>query len=293
MDLATVRQRLADLWGAVPVAEVYVEHHERVVFRTVTPSGVRVVVKGFSDPTKLDAERVALRAAGSAGIPVPTVLRHLPGVLVLSWLDGEPLLSTSPARYWAAAGETLCRLHHDAAPDGVPGFGGSDDWCGWFQGWLPEARQRTRELLPVPVAERLSRVLEAGYAMLGAPPKRLLHGDCTSIHWRIRDDGVAGMLDLGDACVGDPVWDLVVLTHWDAQRLPVVLDGYRAGPELRERVHRLFQPYRVTRHLLAVDWLLGHGYDPGPTIRELTRLANDAGISRTGQIRSGWARKGD
>jgi Ser/Thr protein kinase RdoA (MazF antagonist) len=292
MDLAMARRRLAGHWGGpVQVAEVYVEHHERVVFRTVTPGGSQVVVKGFADPARMEAERVALRAAGAAGVPVPGVLEHLPGVLVLSWLEGEPLLSASPDRCWAAAGRTLRRLHRGAAPDGVPGFAGSDEWWGWIRCWLPGARQRLRELLPAAVADRLCRVLESGYVTVEAPPGRLLHGDCMSIHWRIRADGVAGVLDFGDACVGDPVWDLVVLTHWDETRLPAVLHGYRAGPRLRARVRRLFAPYRVTRHLLAVDWLLEHGYDPAPTIRELTRLAG-GGISPTGRDRSGWVRRG-
>lgn len=291
MDLATVRRRLVRHWRAtVRVGEVYVEHHERVVFQSVTPTGTRVVVKAFAEPARLAVELAALRAAGTAGVAVPEVVEHLPGLLVLSWLDGEPLRSTSPDRYWSAAGSTLRRLHENAATHGIPAAG-SDDWWGWLRGWLPEARERTRELLPVAAADRLSRILEDGYATADVPPKRLLHGDSASIHWRIGHDGVAAMLDFGDACVGDPVWDLVVLTHWDEGRLAAVLDGYRADPALRARVDRLFEPYRVARHLLAVDWLLDHGYDAHATLRELTRLATWTGRDRTAPI--GWARKGD
>jgi aminoglycoside phosphotransferase (APT) family kinase protein len=159
-------------------------------------------------------------------------------------------------------------------PIGANGFAGSGDWWGWFRDFLPQARQRIRELCPADVAARLCRDLHVG-AEAGAddvPPKCLLHGDSASIHWRIDGDGSAGMLDLGDACVGDPVWDLVVLTHWDEARLPAVLDGYRADDLLRARVRRRYEPYRVVRHLLAVDWLIEHGYDPAATVRELGRI---------------------
>jgi Ser/Thr protein kinase RdoA (MazF antagonist) len=282
MDRATATRRLAGRWGVtVPVHEVYVEHHERVVFGTVTPTGRRAVVKAFADPNRLAVELAAIHAAAAAGVVVPEVVDRLPGMLVLAWLDGRPLLSASPDPHWAAAGRTLRRLHDHAATGGVPGFAGSDDWWSWFRGCLPKARPRIRELCPAAAATRLCRVLEVGIEVgsevgsgpTDVPPTCLLHGDSTSIHWRIRDDGSAGMLDLGDAGVGDPVWDLVVLTHWDAARLPAVLDGYGADHSLRVRVDRLFQPYQVVRHLLAVDWLLDHGYDPAATIRELDRLA--------------------
>lgn len=302
MDLATVRQRLAARWGvSVPVHEVYVEHHERVVFRTASPTGRRVVVKAFADPCRPAAEAAALHAASAAGVRVPEVVERFADVLVLGWLDGRPLLSASPDRHWAAAGSTLRRLHDHAATDGVTGsagiynsarvnnsagINGFADWWGWFRAFLPQARQRTRELFPADVAARLCQSLEVGTARLcrgleigsqaGAndvPPRCLLHGDSASIHWRIGSDGSAGMLDLGDACVGDPVWDLVVLTHWDEARLPAVLDGYRADDPLRARVGRRYEPYRVVRHLLAVDWLIDHGYDPAATLRELGRIA--------------------
>ncbi len=274
MDLATVRQRLATRWGViVPVAEVYVEHHERVVFRTATPAGRRVVVKAFADPGRLAAEAAALHAAAAAGVPVPEVAERFPDILVLGWLDGRPLLSESPDRHWAAAGRTLRRLHDHATTDGVTAPAGSNDW---FHGFLPRARRRIRELCPADIAAGLCGVLDVG-ADDDVSPGCLLHGDSASIHWRIGGDGAAGMLDFGDAGVGDPVWDLVVLTHWDEARLPAVLDGYRADSPLRARVRRLYEPYRVVRHLLAVDWLVDHGYDPAATLRELSRIAAQPG----------------
>ncbi|MGH3648234.1 MAG: phosphotransferase, partial [Micromonosporaceae bacterium] len=88
-------------------------------------------------------------------------------------------------------------------------------------------------------------------------------------------------IDFGDGGLGDPVWDLVVLTHWDAERLPAVLAGYRPDPATRDRLRQLYRPYQISRHLLAVEWLTDHGYDPAPTLDELTRIASQRDISRS------------
>jgi hypothetical protein len=72
------------------------------------------------------------------------------------------------------------------------------------------------------------------------------------------------------------VQDLAVLTLWDHDRLPAVLDGYGADEALRARVADAAPAYRALRHLAAVAWLLDHDIDPEPTYVELGRLANDA-----------------
>jgi hypothetical protein len=38
----------------------------------------------------------------------------------------------------------------------------------------------------------------------------------------------------------------------------------------------------VVRHLLAVDWLIDHGYDPAATVRELGRIARQHTAVATG-----------
>jgi hypothetical protein len=54
----------------------------------------------------------------------------------------------------------------------------------------------------------------------------------------------------------------------------VVLDGYGADVALRRHLDAVFLPYTVIRHLLAISWLVEHGFDAGPTVAELHRLAS-------------------
>jgi len=78
--------------------------------------------------------------------------------------------------------------------------------------------------------------------------------------------GIAAVLDLGDACTGDPVWDLAVLTLDDPGRLDDVLTGYVPPPGLARRVSALARPYRLLRWLGEASWLYDHGFDPEPSI---------------------------
>jgi len=104
-----------------------------------------------------------------------------------------------------------------------------------------------------------------------APPAVTLHGDCVPIHVRLsHDDEVVGLLDLGDACRGDPAWDLAVLTMRSPERLPAVLDGYRADSELRAWAGEAWPVYRALRLIAEVGWLAEHGFDPAEAVREAT-----------------------
>lgn len=85
--------------------------------------------------------------------------------------------------------------------------------------------------------------------------------------------GIAAVLDLGDACTGDPVWDLAVLTLDHPGRLDEVLAGYAPPLELTRRVAVLTQPYRLLRWLGEASWLHDHGFDPGPSIAPLRAVA--------------------
>jgi aminoglycoside phosphotransferase (APT) family kinase protein len=44
------------------------------------------------------------------------------------------------------------------------------------------------------------------------PPLTMIHGDCRAAHFIMMptDERVAGILDFGDASIGDPAWDLAV-----------------------------------------------------------------------------------
>ena len=198
--LETAADLLASRWGtAVAVHEVFVDHGDRAVIRSLDPVGRPVVIKADRDASRLRLEARALAAALEANVPVPTVYERLdgsPAILVMDCIEGQALTSASRYEQWRAVGRQLRRLHDHASPEGLPVFGG------------------------------------------------------------------------GDTC------DLAVLTLWDRDRLPAVLDGYGIDGAMRDHLETLLMPYTVVRHLLAIRWLVEHGFDPTPTVTELNRLAS-------------------
>jgi aminoglycoside phosphotransferase (APT) family kinase protein len=269
---------VASRWGAaVTVDEVLVEHQDRTVMRTVDPLGRPAVIKADRDAGRLWREAKALAAAAAAGVPVPIVRERMdasPAILVLEYVDGRPLGSTSRPDQWRAVGRQLRRLHDRASPDDLPVFGGGESWwdslrslADWSHQWC-----RERQIVEPAALDRLAASMRAAFAR-DDPLGCLVHGDCGPYHWLLRDGTVAAVVDFGDAGRGDPCWDVAVLTLWDRHRLPAVLDGYGADEDTRDRLTAMLVPYTVVRHLLAVPWLVEHAVDPTPTVTELHRIA--------------------
>jgi aminoglycoside phosphotransferase len=279
--LAAAVDVVASRWGAViAVHEVLVDHQDRAVLRCVDPVGRPVVVKADRDVRRLEREAKALTAAALAGVSVPAVYERIlgqpPAILIMAYVEGEPLCSTSPQKHWRAVAWQLRRLHDHAVPDGLPMFGGGTAWwerLRWLADWSGQWC-RDRRLVAPGVLDRLQASMSTAFARDDEPTACLLHGDCGPYHWLLRQGTVAAVVDFGDAGSGDAVWDLAVLTLWDRHRLAVVLDGYRADETMRGRVDTLFRPYTVLRHLLGINWLVEHGHDPTPTVAELQRLAS-------------------
>jgi aminoglycoside phosphotransferase (APT) family kinase protein len=157
-------------------------------------------------------------------------------------------------------------------------------------------------------ALRISRLL--GRAFGGAEePERdcVLHGDCQPSHFLVgvaepdarlnapqpnarlggaeadarrlglaaqnARDTIAAVIDFGDACTGDPAWDLAVLTLDDPGRIDDVLAGYGPDPRLARRISALAGPYRLLRRLGEASWLADHGFDPEPSVAPLRDAA--------------------
>jgi Ser/Thr protein kinase RdoA (MazF antagonist) len=274
-----VVERLTTLVGGpVRVMKTLVEHDERCVLEVELPDGRAAVAKCVVDPDRADTEALALTAAAGAGVPVPRLIardRGSPTVLVLERVGGDWLAPDRPAGAWAATGATVRRLHGVAAP-GLPAFAGGDGWAAGLGAladhWGPRARSAGLDRRVVGAgggaADRLVRSAPA------EPPIVTLHGDCVPIHVRLDGhDRVVGLLDLGDACRGDPAWDLAVLTMRSPERLPAVLDGYAAGPDLRAWTTRAWPVYRALRLVAEVGWLADHGFDPAEAVKEATSAA--------------------
>jgi aminoglycoside phosphotransferase (APT) family kinase protein len=90
-------------------------------------------------------------------------------------------------------------------------------------------------------------------------------------------DTIAAVIDFGDACTGDPAWDLAVLTLDDPGRLGDVLAGYAPEPGLARRISALAGPYRLLRRLGEATWLADHGFSPEPSIAPLRDAAATEG----------------
>jgi Ser/Thr protein kinase RdoA (MazF antagonist) len=277
--LEVVGERLTALVGEpVRVVNVLVEHDERCVLEVELPGGRPAVAKCVVDPDRADIEAGVLDSAARAGVPVPWLLAVAggsPTVLVLERVGGDWLAPDRQARAWAATGAAIRRLHGVAVP-GLPGFAGRDGWAAGLREladhWGPRARAAGLGRRAVDAARAASdRLLGSGPT---EPAIVTLHGDCVPIHVRLDDnDQVLGLLDLGDACRGDPAWDLAVLTMRSPDRLPAVLDGYGADPGLRAWAARAWPVYRALRLVAEVGWLADHGFDPAAAVKESTSAA--------------------
>jgi aminoglycoside phosphotransferase (APT) family kinase protein len=262
----------------VQVVDTLVDHDERCVLEVVLPDGRPAVVKGDLVAERSAREARVLESAATAGVPVPVVIGRAPGppaVLVLERVGGSWLSPDRSPRAWAATGAAVHRLHDLDLPDLGP-FAGRAGWAAGLGEMVIQWAPRTR------AAGLDGNVADATRAAVGrlvrlrpeAPPAVTLHGDCVPIHVRLsHNDEVVGLLDLGDACRGDPAWDLAVLTLRSPERLPAVLDGYGADADLRAWAARSWPVYRALRLIAEVGWLAEHDLDPAGAAREATSAA--------------------
>ena len=239
---------------AVEQVEVVVAHHERATLRVGD-----VFLKIDADQTQTDVE---VEAMDLAPVPTPEILWRKPPVLALAALRGTALgrlgePSTESSAAWAAAGATARTLHDAPLP---PWLGWSpdkfasqlDSECDWL---LANA------VLPVDVVTRSRR---AGEAALRPWTPVFTHGDLQVAHVFVKDDEVTGVIDWSDACQGDALFDLAILTFGHEEHLVDVIAGY--GTDVDLDVIRAWWPLRS---LLAVRWLVEHGFDPSPEISAL------------------------
>lgn len=270
-------QWLAHEWSvSLSCEEVRVNLRERAVFDGTTAEGETVVVKVSWTSRGLAAERLLLGHARAAGVPAPQVLRFVSGsptVLVMAKIDGAALSATSSGDpLWQQVGRALKGLHSVPVPPRVPPFDPRDrDWARFMQLWVHEAAQRARkqELISHGDADRLHCEFADYVTKMPSPVRVLLHGDCQPDHFLISDDRVAGMVDFGDARVGDPTWDIAVLTMNAPGRLDAVLDGYAPDAQLRDHFERWLPAYRLLRQLGALCWRVENDL---PHAREVAAL---------------------
>jgi aminoglycoside phosphotransferase len=231
----------------VQEVEVVVAHHERATLRVGD-----VFLKIDADQTRADVE---VEAMTMAPIPTPEILWRKPPVLALAALPGRALgrlgePSTASSAAWAAAG-AAARMLHDAPLPPWPGrrldelASRLDGECEWLV---------TNGVLPADLVTRNRRVAEA--ALRPWTPV-FMHGDLQVAHVFVDDDEITGVVDWSEAGQGDALYDLASLTLGHEEHLCDVVAGYGTDVDLD-----VVRAWWSLRSLLAIRWLVEHGFDP-------------------------------
>ncbi|MFD3993331.1 phosphotransferase family protein [Streptomyces sp. NPDC058583] len=230
--------------------EVVVAHSERATLRVGD-----VFLKVDADQARIDVE---VEAMSLAPVPTPEVLWRKPPVLAIAAVPGTTLgrlggPSTGSSAAWAAAGAAIRKLH-DAPLPPRPGRAGRSIVA------LAEELDAecellvTKGLLPADLVTRNRRVAEAA---LRPWTPAFTHGDLQIAHVFVEDDEVTGIIDWSEAGQGDALYDLATFTLGHEEQLDDVLAGYGTDINL-DVIHAWWS----LRSLLAVRWLIEHGFDP-------------------------------
>lgn len=229
--------------------EVVVAHSERATLRVGA-----VFLKVDADPARLDVE---VEAMSLAPVPTPEVLWRKPVVLATAAVRGTTLgrlggPSTASPAAWAAAGAAI-RALHDAPLPPRPGRAGRS-----IAALSAELDAECEALVANGVlpADLVARNREVAEAALRPWTPAFTHGDLQIAHVFVEDDQVVGIIDWSEAGQGDALYDLATFTLGHEEHLDDVLAGY--GTDVDRDVIRAWWS---VRSLLAVRWLIEHGFD--------------------------------
>ena len=120
----------------------------------------------------------------------------------------------------------------------------------------------TNDVLPADVVTDNRRIAET--ALRPWTPV-FTHGDLQVAHVFVDDDEVTGVVDWSDAGQGDGLFDLAILTLGHEEHLDDVVAGYGAEVDLD-----VIRAWWSLRSLVAVRWLIEHGFDPSPEVALLS-----------------------
>ncbi|MGW6474276.1 phosphotransferase family protein [Streptomyces nigra] len=229
--------------------EVVVAHSERATLRVGD-----VFLKVDADPARLDVE---VEAMSLAPVPTPEVLWRKPVVLATAAVRGTTLgrlggPSTASPAAWAAAGAAI-RALHDAPLPPRPGRAGRS-----IAALSAELDAECEALVANGVlpADLVARNREVAEVALRPWTPAFTHGDLQIAHVFVEDDQVVGIIDWSEAGQGDALYDLATFTLGHEEHLDDVLAGY--GTDVDRDVIRAWWS---VRSLLAVRWLIEHGFD--------------------------------
>jgi aminoglycoside phosphotransferase (APT) family kinase protein len=208
---------------------------------------------------KIDADQrrtdVEVEAMTSAPVPTPEVLWRKPPVLALAALRGTALgrlgePSTTSTAAWVAAGAAVRMLHDAPLPP-------------WPRPSVDEvARELDQECTWLLANDVVPRGLVTGNREIAEAALRpwtpvFAHGDLQVAHVFVDGDEVTGVLDWSEAGRGDGMYDLASLTLGHPAHLADVAAGYGADVDLD-----VIRGWWSLRSLVAIRWLVEHGFDP-------------------------------
>jgi aminoglycoside phosphotransferase (APT) family kinase protein len=233
--------------GMEEAVQVVVAHQ---VCATLRVGDVFLKIDGDQTRTDIEVEAMAL-----APIPTPEILWRKPPVLALAAVPGtalgrlgEPSPASSAA--WVAAGAAVRKLHDAPLPPWP--WKSADELaaelateCEWLV---------TNNVLPADLVTRNRQVAEA--ALRPWTPV-FTHGDLQLAHVFVDGDEVTGVIDWTGASQGDALYDLAILTLGHEERLDDVVAGYGTDVDLE-----VIRGWWSLRSLLAIRWLVEHGFDP-------------------------------
>ncbi|MFJ8538397.1 phosphotransferase family protein [Streptomyces sp. NPDC093591] len=230
--------------------KVVVAHSERATLRVGD-----VFLKVDADPARIDVE---VEAMSLAPVPTPEVLWRKPSVLATAALPGATLgrlggPSTGSPAAWAAAGAAIRKLH-DAPLPSRPGQAGRSSVALAAELDAECESLVTNGVLPADLVTRNRQVAEAA---LRPWTPAFTHGDLQIAHVFVDGDEVTGIIDWSEAGQGDALYDLATFTLGHEEHLDDVIAGYGTDVDL-DVIHAWWS----LRSLLAVRWLIEHGFDP-------------------------------
>lgn len=211
----------------------------------VDADGRRFVVKASMLHEAVRAEAWACARGADAGCAAPAILGlgrlgtdDRMSAFIMNRVAGRPIVAGHPAL--PEVGVRLRRLHDVR----LPGFGWlaeaawdergdftlrHSSWLGFLQGICGDVRSLAdRYVVAAPVAEAAAAALDAhADALAAVEVGSLCHGDLKAAHLLVEAGRLAGVIDWGDAVVGDPLWDIARFAQRvDVGLLSLLLAGY-------------------------------------------------------------------
>lgn len=222
-----------------------------------------VVLKVYLDKAPLQKEYEVARMAQIAGVPTAEMIGLDVGectVLTMKRVIGIPL-SIDTKNSTKESGRYLRQFHCMGAKP--PFSGGQNKWDDFILWWAFLEIDSLHQLSLCNEKER--DVLRAHFRklkpMLQTRPVVLLHGDLQRNHILVDQelDKVRAFIDFADAQPGDPLLDIAVLTLWNPEFIPLLLEGYESIED-NEETQTLISHYRLLRHIAEIPWLYHRGY---------------------------------